>query len=216
LLAALLVIVITSFIALVAVAASLLYLGFTPNSAQELAESRAQLGTAQAQNVILQTEIAAQALRGNTDHEILGEMQRQFADIGRLQTELRQEREASLSQNATLVAEARSSRDAVALFATAEAGRAALLQQLDQRSARVERFLQRLSDISGDAALDLGANPVDETTTAVPAPAISPAPTTISELSPTPVPSSTPAPSATPAPSPTGTPRTTLTPTPGR
>jgi hypothetical protein len=212
------VIVITSFIALVAVAAGLFYLGFTPNSAQELAASRAQLGTAQAQNVILQTEIAAQSQRGASDHEVLGEIQRQLADIDQLQSELRQEREASLSQNATLVAEARTSRDAVALFATAEAGRSALLDQLDQRSARVERFLQRLSDISGDAALDLGANPVDTTATAAQAPTAALAPTTISELSPTPVPQATPAPvpSATlvPSPVPSATPRTIQTPTP--
>ena len=184
---AILVIVITTFLALLAGASALIWFGYTPDTPRQLGAAQAQLATVQAQsaalqaqNSVLQTEVAAQAQRYGTDHETLGEISNQLANIADLRNALREERQQSASQNATLVAEARDSRNAVAIFATVEAGRALLLAELDRRSARVERFLQRLSDISSDTALDLGATPAP-----VP-PTFPPAQTTISELSPTP------------------------------
>ncbi|HEU5100314.1 MAG TPA: hypothetical protein VFU22_14900 [Roseiflexaceae bacterium] len=213
--AALLVIVITTFLALLAGAGALLWLGFTPDTPQQLGAAQAQLATLQAQsdalqarNDVLQTEVAGQAQRFSADHETLDEIHDQLANIEGVRDALRQEREQSASQNATLVAEARGSRDAVALFATAEASRAALLAELDRRSARVERFLQRLSDISSDTALDLNA-------TQLPLPpTLSPAQTTISELSPTPTSAPTPTSVPTEPPTPTASSRSTATPTP--
>lgn len=213
--AALLVVIITTFIALAAVASGLLYLGFTAEMPSQLNVAYAQVGTLQAQNSALQTEVAAQGQQGLTDHETLGEIERSIAEIEQLRGQLRQEREAGISQNATLVAEAKASRDAVAVFATAEAGRAALLAQLDQRSARVERFLQRLSDIAEDTALDLDAAPVttqpaEGTASAAPSP--TPEPQQAVAPSPTPTPTGTAAPTeaatetATRTPSPTATP----------
>ena len=198
---ALLVIVITTFLALLAGASALLWFGYTPDTPHQLGVAQAQLATIQAQsdtlhaqNSALQTEIATQAQRYGTDHETLGEIRSQLANIADLRTVLRDERQQSASQNATLVAEARDSRNAVAVFATIEADRAVLLGDLDRRSARVERFLQRLSDISSDTALDLAATQV-----AVP-PTARPAQTTISELSPTPTQVPTSAPTNTSAP----------------
>jgi len=198
---AILVIVITTFVALVAGASALLWFGYTPDTPRQLGAAQAQLATVQAQgdalhaqNSALQTEIAAQAQRYGTDHETLDEINNQLANIADLRNTLRDERQQSASQNATLVAEARDSRNAVAIFATIEADRAVLLADLDRRSARVERFLQRLSDISSDTALDLAA-------TQAPVPPTAPAAqTTISELSPTPTQLPTSAPTATSAP----------------
>ncbi|MEP7188142.1 MAG: hypothetical protein ABI901_02995 [Roseiflexaceae bacterium] len=198
---ALLVIVITTFLALVAGASALLWFGYTPDTPRQLGAAQAQLATVQAQgdtlhaqNSVLQTEIAAQAQGYGTDHETLGEIGNQLANIADLRNALRDERQQSASQNATLVAEARDSRNAVAIFATIESDRAVLLADLDRRSARVERFLQRLSDISSDTALDLAA-------TQAPVPPTSPpAQTTISELSPTPTQVPTSAPTVTSAP----------------
>jgi hypothetical protein len=207
-LAAVLVLLITTFIVLFAVGAALLNFGYVPDLPRQLGAAQAQLGTVQAQslalqlqNNVLQTQVAAQGQRADLDHEVIGDLKSQIANVSELRNQLRQEREQSVSQNATLVAEARSSRDAVALFATAEAGRAALLADLDRRSARVERFLQRLSDISGDTALDLGA----ATQPALPSAAI-PAPTTISEPSPTPTPTAAPTSTGVPTEPPTPTP----------
>ena len=184
---AILVILITTFLALLAGASALISFGYTPDMPRQLDAAQAQLATVQAQsdalqaqNSALQTEVAAQAQRYGTDHEALGEISTQLTNIADLRNTLREERQQSAGQNATLVAEARDSSNAVAIFATVEAGRAVLLAELDRRSARVERFLQRLSDISSDTALDLGA-----TQAPVP-PTFPPAQTTISELSPTP------------------------------
>jgi hypothetical protein len=207
---AILVIVITTFLALVAGASALLWFGYTPDMPGQLGAAQAQLATVQAlgdtlhtQNSTLQTEVAAQAQRYSSDHETLGEISNQLANIAELRTALRDERQQSVSQNATLVAEARDSRNAVAVFATMEADRAVLLAELDRRSARVERFLQRLSDISGDTALDL-----DATQAPVP-PTFPPAQTTISELSPTPTQVPTSVPINTTVPSSTSVPTST-------
>jgi hypothetical protein len=198
---AILVILITTFLALLAGASALISFGYTLDTPRQLGAAQAQLATMQAQsaalqaqNSALQTEVAAQAQRYSADHEALGEISNQLANIADLRNTLREERQQSASQNATLVAEARDSRNAVAIFATVEAGRAELLAELDRRSARVERFLQRLSDISSDTALDL-----DATQAPVP-PTFPPAQTTISELSPTPtqVPTSVPTASSVP------------------
>ncbi len=213
---AILVILITTFLALLAGASALIAFGYTPDTPRQLGAAQAQLATVQAQsaallaqNSALQTEVAAQSQRYGSDHEALGEINNQLANIADLRNTLRDERQQSASQNATLVAEARDSRNAVAIFATVEAGRAVLLAELDRRSARVERFLQRLSDISSDTALDLGATqpPVQ--------PTFPPAQTIISELSPTPsqaptsvatatsIPTTTSIPTEQPTPSPT-------------
>ena len=211
---AILVILITTFLALLASASALIWFGYTPDTPRQLGAAQAQLATVQAQlaaqqaqNSLLQTEVAAQAQRYGTDHETLGEIGNQLANIADLRNALREERQQSANQNATLVAEARDSRNAVAIFATVEAGRAGLLAELDRRSARVERFLQRLSDISSDTALDLGATPAP-----VP-PTFPPAQTTISELSPTPSQAPTIVPTETSAPTNTSVPTSASSPT---
>jgi hypothetical protein len=219
-LAALLVVIITTFLTLVAGAAGLLYLGLTPAMPRQLAEAQAQIATLQMQNGSLQTQVAAHEQRGATDHEVLGDLKRQVDDIADLRDQLRQERENSAAQSATLVAEVRDGRDSVALFATAEAGRAALLSELERRSARVERFLQRLGDIANDTALDLaGTTPtvptLPPTDVVVPTPALSPTPIATPEPTLTPVPSATSSPRATTTPtrSASATPRANSTPT---
>jgi len=201
LVSAFLVVLITTLISLAVVALVYLFVFDTPN---QLADLRGRAVTAEAinaalrtQNDTMQTQIADLARRADANREALGELQQQKAALDGLRADL----EAAARQNATVVAEARTSRDDVALFATAEAGRAQLLDDLKRRSERLERFLQRLSDISNDAALDLGAG-------ATPSPASAAA-------TPSEVPTSSPAPTITPAdtptPSPTPTARATAT-----
>lgn len=208
-LSALLVIVITTFLALLAGAAGLIYLGFTPAMPQQLAAAQIQVGTLEAANGQLQTQVAAADQRGSGDHELLGELKSQVDAMADLRNQLRQERESSAVQSATLVAEVRNGRDAVALFATAEAGRAALIAELERRSARVERFLDRLGDIASDTATDLGGiTPAIPTLTFTPTPAAQPT----ASATPSPAASEIPTPSATaratprPSPTPTATP----------
>jgi hypothetical protein len=212
-LSAILVIVITTFLALLAGASALIWFGYLPDTPRQLGQAQVQLATVQAQlaaqqaqNSALQTEVAAQAQRYGADHETLGEISNQLANIAELRDALREERQQSASQNATLVAEARDSSNAVAIFATVEASRAGLLAELDRRSARVERFLQRLSDISSDTALDLGVTPAPMP------PTFPPGQTTISELSPTPTQVPTTAPTDTSIPTDTNVPTEPHTP----
>jgi hypothetical protein len=219
---ALLVIVITTLIALVAGAAGLLALGFVPDTPLQLADARARLATAEAQNVelraqsgMMQTQLADLARRADANREALGELQQQKAALDSLRGDL----EEAARQNATVVAEARTSRDAVALFATAEAGRVVLLDELKRRSDRIERFLLRLSDISDDAALELGAgasptvlglptalpDPTDTPTSAAPTDTPTQIPTVEPIDTPTAAPTATRRPAATPRPAPTAT-----------
>jgi hypothetical protein len=229
-LSALLVILITTFLSLVGVALAYVYFLQAPD---QLAELRGRVATAEVQNASLrgensamQTQVADLAREAGANREALGELQQQKDALDGLRAEL----ESRARQNATVVAEARSSRDAIALFATAEAGRAGLIDDLKRRSDRIERFLQRLSDISEDAALDIGvgSSPTVPTPTALPpepptsttpptdapVPTITSIPTSLSPSAATSTPSGTPAPepSATPTRSPTSTPRATPTP----
>jgi hypothetical protein len=96
-----------------------------------------------------------------------------------------------------------------------------LLQELDRRSQRIERFLQRLSDIAGDAALDLQrpsplAATVAPTATVPVEPTVTP--TFTATITPEATGATTPVVAATDTPlpatvTPTATPTTRITPT---
>lgn len=169
LLSALLVVVLTTFLALVVVLAAFFRLGFTVDTPRQLAETQGQLATAQAQNqalqgqtLLLQTQVADLDRRVIGGRETLDDLRGQVAAMNGLADRLAD----SEARGATVVAEARASRDAVALFATAEADRSLLLIQLRQRSERMERFIQRLGDISQDTASDLQGTPLGPTASA--------------------------------------------------
>lgn len=206
--AALLVILITTALSLGAVAAGFFGLGFTPDTPRRLAQ-------AQAENAALQTRVADLERRASDSRESLDQVRGRLAEISGIADRLAE----SDMRSATLAAEARASRDAVALFATAEAERAGLLSTLRQRSERMERFVQRLGDISQDAASDLAGAPVARTTaTATPSPAAATATPSAAPSTSTPTTSggatASPAQSATPtaAASPTGTPTPSASP----
>jgi len=152
--------------------------------------------------------VADLSRRADANREALGELQQQKAALDSLRGDL----EEAARQNATVVAEARTSRDAVALFATAEAARVALLDDLKRRSDRIERFLQRLSDISDDAALDLGAG---TSPPAIGLPTVPPEPeNTPTPVEPTDTPTQIPTSEATAAPTATRRPASTPRPAP--
>ncbi|MGQ9829430.1 MAG: hypothetical protein ACUVSY_13160 [Roseiflexus sp.] len=197
LLAAFFVILITTSITLLVTGAALLWLGFTPATPVEIDAARMQVATLEAHNATmvsradaLATEVADLARRAGNDRETLSDIRLVIDDVRTLREQVREQLTAVVAQNATLVADARAGRDQVAAFATAEAGRAVLLQELDRRSQRIERFLQRLSDIAGDAALDLQRpSPV--------APAIAPTATVLVDVVVTPTLTATPIPEVT-------------------
>lgn len=212
LLSALLVVLITTSLALLAIASVYYFgLGLSLDTPDQIREARhlavtlqAQNSTLQLQQSLLQTQVTEMERRALSDREQLDELRVELATLSRLSDQLT----ASDARSSTVVAEVRASRDAVMLYATAEAGRAELLSELRRRSERIERFLQRLQDISDDAVSDLGSS----------APIVSPSP-----LSPTQeTPLSLGVPSDIPTPTPTDispetsgdTPTPTMTPTP--
>lgn len=205
LLAAFLVILITTMITLLTIGAALLWLGFTPEMPFELDMAKTNIALLRADNAelvnrvsALETAAADLSRRASDDREAISDIRSAIDDVRILREQVREQLTAVVAQNATLVADARASRDQVNAFATAEAGRAALLQELDRRSQRIERFLQRLSDIAGDAALDLrGPTPIT--------PVAAPTATTTAE------PTTTPTPTLPSTPTTTGTPEITAT-----
>ncbi len=181
-LAALLVIAITTGVTLALGAALLWNAGFTPRSAAALADAQQRVATLEVERALMQTQVTDLSRAATTNGERLD-------DLARLREEVRAELADAGVTSATLVAGVRADRDAVQQFATAEAGRATTLNELSARSERIERFLRRLSDIAEDTALDLGeatptpalpltATPdalplVTPTTTIIPTPAVS-------------------------------------------
>lgn len=193
LLSALLVVLITTSLVLLALGVISEYiLGLSIDTPGKIRESHNTIATLQVQNSTLNLQISAmqtQVLdlerRASSDREDLDELRLDLAALSNLSQQLSE----SDVRSATVVAEARESRDVVALFATAEADRVALLSELKRRSDRIERFLQRLGDISSDAAADLDAAsplptlpPLSPTMTPIDLPTL-----TIPESSPTPL-----------------------------
>jgi TolA-binding protein len=208
LIAALLVIIMTTMLTLTIVVLAYFWLGFaidTParveQGRQRLDDQEVILADLQARNALLQTRVAEMDVQTSDSAETLRQLRAEIEAFNQVRQRLTEQLEAGARENATLVADMRQSRDAVLVFATAEADRAALIRDLKIRSERIERFLQRLSDISEDAALDLNQTPLETTPSLEPTLGASPSP------SPTPEPAETPepttAPTETPEPTPT-------------
>lgn len=193
----------TVALALVAAGATAYYLfGYSWDTPAQIAQSRRDLealrqenGVLQTQVALAQTETAQQAGRTGAQGEQLDElrgdleaMQREAAELAALSNTLRE----NVAQAATIQAEARESRATVAAFATVQANSAAQIADLERRTERISRFLQRLGDIASDTAFDLGngatPTPLALTPPAVSTPTPEPTPTAAPELSPTPTP----------------------------
>jgi hypothetical protein len=186
----LLVIIITTFLALLAVAAGALYLGFTPRTALEFGEAQQRMSQLEARNVQLeahnaaiQTQIVQLMSQAGSDRETLDALEIEVQSFSELRQSLATQIAVDGRERATLMTEMADGREAIQAFATAEAGRAGVLDELGRRSERIERFLQRLSDIAGDAALDVGGGTTlpeeTSTATAAPGPTTTPAATTV-------------------------------------
>jgi hypothetical protein len=208
-LSALLVIAITTAVAIAAIGLAAQYLGFSLETPGQFREARSNLATLQAENATLvaesrvqQTQIAQILRQAGSDREQLDALQVEIESFSQLSDEVATRLAADSRERATTVSEMQTSREAVAVFATSEAGRAALLEELRRRSERVERFLIRLSDIAEDTALDIG----NGTPTPAPFP-----PTLTPTLEPFPTPTATPAIDLTLSPTPLPV-TTTITP----
>lgn len=215
---ALLVVLITSSIALAAMIGAYFYLLDIPGQLggmqQRLNQAEAQNATIMTENSLMQTQVAELHRLGSNTSESLSEIEQQQQELQSIRAEL----EDALRQNATVVAEAQASRDAVSVYATAEAARTETITLLLQRSERVERFLQRLSDIAGDTAQDLATATPTPTATEIPIAELTPEPSPDGDeeetLSTTPIATTETTLNETAIPSPTSTVTPTRTPSP--
>ncbi len=160
---ALLVIVITTAITLTAVGYAALTLGYSPQTPAVLGDAQARVATLEAENgalkaenIAVQTQLAGMIRQSGNDREQVDGLREQVTTFSAIGGEVATRLAADTSERATLAADMSTSRAAVQSYATAEAGRAAQLDELRRRSDRIERFLFRLSDIANDTALDLG------------------------------------------------------------
>ena len=202
---ALLVIIITTFLALLGVAAGALYLGYTPQTARDIGDAQQRLqqidarnAQLEAQNSAMQTQIVQVMSQAGTDRETLDALSDEVQGFTQVREVVETQIAADSRERATLVASMSDSREAVEAFATAEAQRAETVLELQRRSERVERFLQRLSDIAGDTALDIASatpTPARDAGTATPTPSAEPTPTSAA-------PTETPGSERTPSPTP--------------
>ena len=132
----------------------------TPLQAGQVAQVQSDLATLRQQNSTLQTQVAGLSQRSTGSDE-------QIQDIDQQVRDLRSEMQAldtlggQMQEYAHLAAtvqlEARDSRTAVAISVSIQATRFAQLDDLQRRTERLGRFLDRLSDISGDAAADVNS-----------------------------------------------------------
>lgn len=217
---ALLVIVITTALTLTAVGYAALTLGFTPQTPAAIGDAQARVATLEAENgalraqsIEVQTQLSGILRQSGDDREQVDALREEMAAFSQISDVVATRLTSDGREQATIVAEMRASRDAVTTFATAEADRAALLDELRRRSERVERFLLRLSDIAEDTALDISeltatVAPTEPPAvpTETPAPTESPTPTETREPTETPTVTATVAVTAAPSPRPAASP----------
>jgi hypothetical protein len=134
------------------------YFGYTPEAPGRIQVLQTEVVAAQLElqaqgqrAAVLQTAVADVSAREGASREAMQELEAQVADLQALGQQMQENNALA----ATVQSEARDSRTAVALFSTAQAARAAQLDELQRRAERISRFLARLGDISSDAATDL-------------------------------------------------------------
>lgn len=163
----------------------------------------------------VQTQSADLAVRESNNSEIISALEQEVNELQELGDDLREQ--ASLS--ATIQAQASDDRETMAEIQTAQveqeeqfANFEASLEELQQRTDRVARFLQRLGEIAGEASEELGpgettngsaeedetAGPPPATSTVTPTTAVTATPTATDTPETTATPTATEAPAATP------------------
>lgn len=152
----------------------------------DVAAVRGQAESLQTEVALLRTAEAQRAGELATARERIDELERQAAALAARTDDLAsqasavaalgQELDENIALAATIQAEGREDQVLVAVVATLQADNAARLDDIQARTDRLVRFLQRLGDITGDATLDetpaAGTpTPAEPSSTAQPTPA---------------------------------------------
>lgn len=213
-------------LALAAIAAIAFFVfGLTPATPNELRQAGADVAALQTQVATLEAEtVRLRSSEAESSESLddavarVNELEAQVATYEQEVAELAGQAgtaaalSAALEENidlaATIQAEGREGQVLVAVVATVQADNSARLDDIQARTERLSRFLQRLSDLAGDASFDAPAAEATaepESDTATPTAASLRTTATPTAVRTTVTPTDTPEPSSTAAP--TGTPR---------
>ncbi|MBX0327742.1 hypothetical protein K2Z83_08640 [Oscillochloris sp. ZM17-4] len=189
-------VVLSAALAIAAAAAILFYVfGFNLSTPGQIRQSSADVATIQSESQALQTEVAllrtasAEQVGGvNVARERVDDLEAKVAAYEQQAAELAgqaataaalaRDLDENIALAATIQAQAREGQVLVSVVATVQADNTGRLSDLQLRTDRIARFLQRLGDLAGDLSSQDGT----------PAPAETPAPTETptAEVTPTP------------------------------
>ena len=187
-------ILLSAGLAIAAAAAILFYsFGFNLSTPGQIRQASADVAALQSQSQALQTEVALLSTAGATQEgsvsaarERVDELEakvvtyeQQAADLaGQAITAaaLAKDLNANIALAATIQAEARQGQVLAAVVATVQAGNTSQISDLQARTDRITRFLQRLSDLAGNLSQDVTPTPAAPTATATPTAAATPRP----------------------------------------
>jgi hypothetical protein len=176
-------------LAITAAAAILFYyFGFNLSTPSQIRQASADVAALQSQNQALQTEVALLSTTSadqtgsvNTARERVDDLESKVAAYeqqaaglaGQALTAaaLAKDLNENIALAATIQAEARQGQVLAAVVATVQAGNTSKLDDLQRRTDRIARFLQRLGDLAGDLSQDgTPATTVTATPTAIATP----------------------------------------------
>ncbi|NTW04047.1 MAG: hypothetical protein HGA19_22700, partial [Oscillochloris sp.] len=143
------------------------YFGFNFSTPSEIRQANLDVATLQSKNLALQTEIAllrtadaGQASNISLARERIDDMEPKVADYEQKATEiadqiattvaLAQDLNETIDLAATIQSEARQGQMLAAVVATVQTNNSIQLSDLQRRTERISRFLQRLGDLASD------------------------------------------------------------------
>jgi hypothetical protein len=182
-------VLISAALAIAAAAAILFYyFGFNLSTPGQIRQSNLDLAALRATNEALQTEVVLLSTASAEQGSGVGSARERVDDLEAKVTSYERQvaTAAALSQDlndnialaATIQAEARQGQLLAAVVATVQAGNTSQLSDLQRRTDRIARFLQRLGDMAGDLASQDAITPS-------PSPSLAPTPTVIATPTPT-------------------------------
>ncbi len=174
--------ILSAGLAIIVVAAILFYsFGLNLGTPGQIRQSSADVVALQSQNQVLQTEVALLSATGaaqessvSSARERVGELETKVAAYdqqtaklaGHIATAaaLANDLHENIALAATIQAEARQGQMLAAVVATVQVGNANTIDDLQRRTDRIARFLQRMGDLAGEISQDATPTPAANAT----------------------------------------------------
>jgi hypothetical protein len=202
-------ILLSAALAIAAAAGILFYsFGFDLSTPGQIRQTSADVAALQGQNQALQTEVALLSTAGASQdagvsaaRERVDDLESKVATYGQqaaglagqaaTAAALTKDLNENIALAATIQADARQGQVLAAVVGTVQAGNTSKIDDLQRRTDRIARFLQRLGDLAGDLSQDGTGTPAtteSATPVATPTAATTPTPTAATKPTPTPTP----------------------------